>query len=559
MTIVSKPSFRRRLTIGRKLATIPILFAAATAGILAYTVITAQDQKQDAHLVHMAARQRMLVQRQLAQVLLVSQGFEAVHELPNPLQSDALMSCCKNADYLVTRRLLSDTLESLLNGGPVIDLLTGEFRDLPPAPNQELRDELREQKAALTAFADAADRYLKLDKKVAARDPALRELLDLNYAAEMSSLKSTKLFAAYSQSKIATMIWRETAISIVVAVLALAYSWIVTRSIVNPLGNVVSLAQQIGRGDLNGQKLADTSGDEVGELAVTFNEMLDNLRSLATQTRDVTSNLNAAAAEILASTQQQATGTKEQAATIQQITATMGEVRQSGIQITERAKQVAAAAEASASSTVVGLSTVQEANRTMESIRQQIEDVAENIVALSEKTQAVSEIIATVNDIAERSNLLALNAAIEAAAAGEQGNRFSVVANEIKNLADQAKESTVQVRTILEDIQKRINSSVMLTEEAVKRAETGKQQADVSEQTIRRLADTTQESVQAFQQIIGATGQQQIGFEQVTQGMQDIGQAASQTAAGTVQLEKAVASLNSQSHQLREAVGRYQL
>src|SRR5581483_1997406 len=198
-----------------------------------------------------------------------------------------------------------------------------------------------------------------------------------------------------------------------------------------------------------------------------------------------------------------------------------------------------------------GLQAVQETTRTMGAIREQIEEVAENIVALSEKTQAVGEIIATVNDIAERSNLLALNAAIEAAAAGDQGSRFSVVANEIKNLADQAKESTVQVRTILGDIQKRINSSVMLTEEAVKRTETGKQQADVTEDTIRRMADTTQESVQAFQQIISATRQQQIGFEKVTQGMQDIGQAASQTAAGTVQLEKAVASLNAQSHQLR--------
>ena len=102
----------------------------------------------------------------------------------------------------------------------------------------------------------------------------------------------------------------------------------------------------------------------------------------------------------------------------------------------------------------------------MEAIREQVEEVAEKIVALSQKTQAVGEIIATVNDIAEQSNLLALNAAIEAATAGEQGSRFSVVANEMKHLADQAKEATVQVRTILGDIQKGINSSVMLTEEA---------------------------------------------------------------------------------------------
>jgi methyl-accepting chemotaxis protein len=336
-----------------------------------------------------------------------------------------------------------------------------------------------------------------------------------------------------------------------------AGSWI-QRSITRQLTSFMNFVERVGQGDLT-RKAEITSRDEVGVLGESINAMVVGLKEVATQTLAVTENLNAAAAEILASTQQQAAGTREQAATIQQITTTMEEVRQSGAQISERAKQVAANAEATSTSSVSGLRAVEDTNRTMDSIRQQIEEVAENIVALSEKTQAVGEIIATVNDIAERSNLLALNAAIEAAAAGEHGNRFSVVANEIKNLADQAKESTIQVRSILGDIQKGINSSVMMTEEAVKRAETGKQRADVTESTIRQMTDTTQQSVQAFQQIIGATSQQQIGFEQVTQGMQDIRQAATQTASGTVQLEKAVANLNAQSHQLRVAVGRYKL
>src|SRR5207253_3218723 len=149
----------------------------------------------------------------------------------------------------------------------------------------------------------------------------------------------------------------------------------------------------------------------------------------------------------------------------------MEEVGRSGAQIQERAKQVAASAEATSSASTSGLQAVRDTAQTMEAIRDQVEQVAENVAALSVKTQAVGDIIATVNDIAERSNLLALNAAIEAAGAGEQGARFSVVANEMKNLADQAKESTVQVRNILGDIQKGINSTVMVTEEAVKRVE----------------------------------------------------------------------------------------
>jgi methyl-accepting chemotaxis protein len=180
-------------------------------------------------------------------------------------------------------------------------------------------------------------------------------------------------------------------------------------------------------------------------------------------------------------------------------------------------------------------------------------------VALSEKTQAVGEIIGAVTDIAERSNLLALNAAIEAAGAGEHGTRFAVVASEMKNLADQAKESTVQVQSILGAIQKGINSSVMLTEEAVKRAEASKEQAETTERVIRQMADTTQESVRAFQQIIAATNQQQIGLDQVTQGMKDIRQAAGQTASASSQLEKAVANVNALSQQLQRAIGRYRM
>jgi methyl-accepting chemotaxis protein len=372
-----------------------------------------------------------------------------------------------------------------------------------------------------------------------------RGLLDKRTREEDASVRNTRL----------TII-----IMTVVAVLTLSlFGYSLTRGITQPLGRVMEMSRKIADGNLRQEKLPVVSTDEIGQLTAVCNSMLDSLRDLTSRTAGVTESLNAAAAEIMASTQEQATSTKQQAATVQQVTTTMEEVSQSGSQIAAKAKQVATAAEATSTAGNAGLQAVQEATRTMGAIREQVEEVARNIVALSEKTQAVGEIIATVNDIAERSNLLALNAAIEAASAGEQGSRFSVVANEMKNLADQAKESTVQVRTILGDIQKGINSSVMFTEEAVKRVDVGKHQADVTEQTIRQMAQTTIESVQAFEQIIGAGNQQQIGFEQVAQGMKDIRQAAGQTAAATSQLEKAVVNLNALSQELKKAVGRYQL
>ncbi|CCD00468.1 methyl-accepting chemotaxis protein, partial [Azospirillum baldaniorum] len=202
---------------------------------------------------------------------------------------------------------------------------------------------------------------------------------------------------------------------------------------------------------------------------------------------------------------------------------------------------------------------MEDTNQAMDAIREQAEAVAENIVILSERTQAIGEIILTVNDIAERCHLLALNAAIEAAAAGEHGRTFAVVASEIKSLADQSKEATAQVRSNLSEIQHGINASVMLTEEAVKRVGAGKRQTDATQSTIRDLAESVQESVLAFQQIVAGTNQQQIGLEQVIQALQNIREASSQTAAGTRQLEGAATNLNDLGQGLVEAVRNYRV
>ncbi|RYZ71614.1 MAG: HAMP domain-containing protein [Proteobacteria bacterium] len=331
----------------------------------------------------------------------------------------------------------------------------------------------------------------------------------------------------------------------------------VRKRIVRPLGEVMGLANSIASGDLRPTPLKIESKDEIGELATIFNSMMHYLRSMALQNADIARNLATAASEILAAIQQQAAAAREQATAIQQTTTTMEEVGQSGAQVSERGRQISSSAESTLVAANAGIGAVQSTNVTMINIRSQVESVAENILNLSDRNQTIGEIISSVNNIAEQSNLLALNAAIEASDAGEHGRRFAVVANEMKNLADQAKNATVQVRSILGEIQKGINSSVMLTEEAVKRAESGKQQADLAERTIIQLTGTTNDSVKTFQQIIGATNQQQIGFEQITQALRAIRIGAEQTAASTNQLEKAALSLNGLGQQLQKNVEGY--
>ncbi len=342
------------------------------------------------------------------------------------------------------------------------------------------------------------------------------------------------------------------------ALLSLIISYLLRSSIITPLNAFMGFVERVGRGELSGQ-MAMTGKDEIGHLGTTLNSMVEGLRQLARQSREATENLNAAAAEIRASTQEQAASVEEQLAAVQETAATVDEITHSGAQIGKRAQEVIASAQAAAQTSMAGLQAVDDTARAMDAIREQAEAVAENIVALSEKTQAVGEIITSVNDISERTHLLALNAAIEAAAAGENGRSFAVVASEMKTLADQAKDATTQVRSILGDIQRGINSSVMLTEEAVKRVTAGKERTDITQQTITGISGQIQESVQTFQQIVASTNQQQLGIEQVMGALQNIRQASQQTAAGTRQLDTAAANLSQLSQQLLGLAERYRL
>jgi len=534
------PNFWRNTSVGYKLTLVPVFFLVALAAILYFTVVAQRNQEDGLRTLELVGRQRMLQQAHFAHSLLLSNDLVGKDKM----------------DYL--RNVWLETQQALVDGGEVVDRLYQPKKiTISGAPNKALKDLLLKQSELVELSIRNVDMLLQTPRDT----PEYSKLIDeqLTLQRSLQDLSVTRSYREYLQDQSIALVGKEIGITVAVGLIGFFLSWLIARGITVPLQQVVNAAGEISRGNLRIEKLRFVGRDELGQLSLAFDNMLDNLKDLSRQILEVTGNVNSAAAEILASTQQQASSTKEQAATVQEISTTMQEISQSGSEISEKAKQVAASAEASSAASHSGITSVQSTSRLMEGIRQQVEEVATKIVSLSERTQAIGEIVQTVNAIAEQSNLLALNASIEAASAGEQGSRFSVVASEMKSLAERAKENTVQVGGILGEIQRGINSSVMLAEEAVKRTDSGKQQSEVSEKTIHQMTQSTVESVHAFQQIIGATSQQQIGFDQVTQGMRDIRQAAEQTAIGTAQLEKALSNLNDLSNQLRSAVSRYQL
>lgn len=275
---------------------------------------------------------------------------------------------------------------------------------------------------------------------------------------------------------------------------------------------------------------------------------------LIDQVREAARELNTAATEILAASTQQATGASQQSAAIAQTSVTTDEVRA----ITEQTMALVQAVDDSSQRALevskTGQTAVQETISSMDQIKEKVEGIAENVLALSEQTQQIGEIINTVGDLASQSNMLALNASVEAARAGEHGKGFSVVAAEVRSLAEQSRQATLQVKAIIDAIQRATNATVMATEEGNKGVDAGLQRVIQARQAIESLGNAVNDNAEIARQVVSGGRQQQAGMEQIAVAIQNINQATNQNLVSTRQTEKAAQNLNELARKLNTVV-----
>ena len=265
--------------------------------------------------------------------------------------------------------------------------------------------------------------------------------------------------------------------------------------------------------------------------------------SIKKRLQEASLSISGSATELRAVASQVAAGAAQTAASTNETTATVEEVKQTVQMANEKASQVADSSQNVTHVAETGRATVEETMAAFERIQNQMAVVGETVNRLSDQTQAVSDIIGTVNDIAEQSNLLSVNASIEAAKAGDQGKGFTVVAQEVKNLAEQSKQAVSQVRDILGEIRKAGSMAVQAAEQGREAIEAGRRQSLESGEAVQTLADTATEAAQSAVQISASSRQQLAGMEQISQAIESINQAGAQAAAGTRQVEEEVQRL----------------
>ncbi|MDH0866906.1 CHASE3 domain-containing protein [Mitsuaria sp. GD03876] len=277
-------------------------------------------------------------------------------------------------------------------------------------------------------------------------------------------------------------------------------------------------------------------------------------RALTGQVGTAVKHVQRSSAELQAAANQQAAGARETATSMTEISTTISELLATSRQIADSAQRVVAIAEQTAASARGGDGTLQAARETTAAMRRQIDLVVDHMLELGRKSQQIGVVLDLVGELAEQTNILAINATIEATVAGDAGRRFSVVADEIRKLADRMTATTKEIRVQIDDVRGAVNTTVMATETGSKAVDAGARQFDEVAATFARIAGLVVTTTDAAREIELSTKQQATAVEQLNVALSNTAQASRETEASSGQTSQTATELAEMSRDLLRLV-----
>ncbi|HWD69037.1 MAG TPA: methyl-accepting chemotaxis protein [Solirubrobacteraceae bacterium] len=317
-------------------------------------------------------------------------------------------------------------------------------------------------------------------------------------------------------------------------------------------------AAQVADGDLTAT--VEPQGDEdLRELAGSLNRMVSSLADISGQIQSSVSAIGSSTTEILTSAHEHGRGAEQQSAAITQASATVQELRAAADEMARQAEDVAREAGDSVRVSDEGSTALQAIASAMEEIRDRVASIATEIAALSDRTEQIGDITATVNELADRSNLLALNAGIEAARAGEHGRSFAVVAEQVRGLAEQSKQATGRIESILNEVRRATLGAVKASEAGTQVVDRGLELTVKASDGVQSLAETIHRAAGAAGQIAAAAQQQSVGMDQIAESMNELELNTTGFVEGAARSQTAAEHLDDLTNSLAAATSRYRV
>lgn len=420
---------------------------------------------------------------------------------------------------------------------------------------------LDSQRPVLDKFSSTAERLVTLQEK------------DLTVEADST-------FDEVSQIKL--LVLSLTGVALIIGIVA---TILISRVISNPILKLQKMAVQIADGDLRNTNVEIRNKDEIGHLAVSFNNMANHLRQLIQEVGSNAEQVAASSEELTASAEQtgQATehvasiteklaeGAQTQVNSIEASVALVQKMDEEAAQIANRAIHVKESVDQASSLVSEGMQAVETAIHQMAVVSANVMDVSRVVSVLGESSKEIGDIIAIITDIASQTNLLSLNAAIEAARAGEHGRGFAVVADEVRKLAEQTAESGKRVSEVVRSIQLETSQTIAMVAQ-------GETEVDLGIHAVRTAGQSFAEieaSIQAInEQIRNVSDSSQgmshethelvVAFEQInmitvasSEGTHDVSASAEEQLASVEEIAAASRLLSELAQELQESIAKF--
>src|SRR5215469_7824317 len=313
----------------------------------------------------------------------------------------------------------------------------------------------------------------------------------------------------------------------------------------------------VGDGDLRVQ--AEVTPDTLGVLADSFNYMIEELGKVVGRVQSTTLQVTTATRRILDRSAELAQASEQQEGQIAQTTEAV-EALATFIQATARNAQMSAeTAQEALRNARGGEQSVRQSIDGMMVIRENVQETSKKIKRLGERSQEIGEIVRLIEDIADQTNLLALNAAIQSAMAGDQGRGFSVVADEIRTLAERSSEATKRIATIVKSIQGDTYDAVVAMEESTQEVVQGSRLADEAGRALKQIYGAVDRQTQMIEAIARTANERAQTSEAVAIAMNQISEITRQTTSASQDSAASVSYLSELADQLRASVATFRL